>query len=132
MKIIRELRKERNMTQQKLADETGVSLRTIQHYEKGDIDIPMKRLKKIARVLKVAPSDMIKDHVTNDVPAKYEIDTKKKVFDPEYAESIIRYVIANEEEFEKDETFRMWMENKAHVKMSELYREELQKLKNKE
>lgn len=48
MQIIRELRKKKGATQTDLAEAVGVSLRTIQTYEKKDASISNKRLEKIA------------------------------------------------------------------------------------
>ncbi|MEM9363225.1 MAG: helix-turn-helix transcriptional regulator [Bacteroidota bacterium] len=48
MQIIRELRKKKGATQTDLAEAVGVSLRTIQTYEKKNASISNKRLEKIA------------------------------------------------------------------------------------
>lgn len=130
MIIIKELRKQRKVSQQNLADEIGVSLRTIQHYEKGDIDIPMKKLQKIARFFEVAIADMFKDYKANEAPPKYKLITEaEEKLEAITTEELMRYIISREKELMGNETFEMWLENKAHIKMSELYQEELQKLK---
>ncbi|MEM9077834.1 MAG: helix-turn-helix transcriptional regulator [Bacteroidota bacterium] len=48
MQIIKELRKQKGVTQSDLAEAVGVSLRTIQTYEKKNASISNKRLEKIA------------------------------------------------------------------------------------
>ena len=48
MQIIKELRKQKGLTQSDLAEAVGVSLRTIQTYEKKGASISNKRLEKIA------------------------------------------------------------------------------------
>ena len=48
MQIIKELRKKKGVNQTDLAKAVGVSLRTIQTYEKKNANIPSKRLAKIA------------------------------------------------------------------------------------
>ena len=48
MYIIKELRRKKNISQTDLAKEIGVSLRTIQLYEKKNANIPIKNLTKIA------------------------------------------------------------------------------------
>ncbi|MCL6266741.1 helix-turn-helix domain-containing protein [Flagellimonas myxillae] len=48
MHIIKELRKKRGISQTEFAQEIGVSLRTIQLYERRDANIPNKNLRKIA------------------------------------------------------------------------------------
>lgn len=50
---IRELRVQRNMTVQELADRIGVTKQTMGKYETGKIRPPVDRLEKIAKVLKV-------------------------------------------------------------------------------
>lgn len=49
MRNIKELRKQRKESQSTLASVVGVSLRTIQNYESGDVNIPLNNLKKIAQ-----------------------------------------------------------------------------------
>jgi transcriptional regulator with XRE-family HTH domain len=46
---IKELRRGRNQSQTELAQEIGVSLRTIQHWEAETSDVPSKKLRKIAQ-----------------------------------------------------------------------------------
>lgn len=48
MHIIKELRRKKGISQTKFAQEIGVSLRTVQLYERKDANIPMKNLRKIA------------------------------------------------------------------------------------
>ncbi|TAI47479.1 helix-turn-helix domain-containing protein [Flagellimonas allohymeniacidonis] len=48
MYIIKQLRRKKNISQTDLGKEIGVSLRTIQLYEKKDANIPIKNLSKIA------------------------------------------------------------------------------------
>ncbi|SHH07802.1 XRE family transcriptional regulator [Flagellimonas flava] len=48
MHIIKELRRKIGISQSKFAQEIGVSLRTVQLYERKEANIPMKNLKKIA------------------------------------------------------------------------------------
>ena len=129
MIIIKELRKQRKIGQKTLADEIGVSLRTIQHYEKGDIDIPMKKLQKIARFFEVSIADMFKEYEASEAPPKYKIITGiEEKFETIHTEELVRYIITHEKELMENDTFKMWIENKAHLKMAELYREELQRL----
>ncbi|MCB0374607.1 MAG: helix-turn-helix transcriptional regulator [Sinomicrobium sp.] len=134
MTIIKQLRKQRKISQTALAREIGVSLRTIQHYEKGDIDIPMRKLQKIANFFEVSISDMFKGHNTHETSPKYKLvtvteDTTEDKFETLPAEELVRHIITHENELMKNKTFRMWVENKAHLRMTELYQDELQKLK---
>ena len=50
-KRLRELRIERNMKQQTLADAVNIALRTYQHYEKGDREPSLSTLVALADVL---------------------------------------------------------------------------------
>ena len=129
MIIIKELRKQRKISQKNLAAEIGVSLRTIQHYEKGDIDIPMRKLQKIARFFEVSIADLFKDYETGETPPRYKLIAEtENTFETIPLEELIRHIITHEKKLMENETFRIWIENKAHLKMTELYQEELQKL----
>jgi transcriptional regulator with XRE-family HTH domain len=46
---IKELRRAKNQSQTELSEVIGVSLRTIQNYESGSVDVPINKLKKIAQ-----------------------------------------------------------------------------------
>ncbi len=69
MEIIKKLRKEKNETQQMLADVIGVSLRSIQNYESGKVTIPIEKLKAIAEHYNVSVSDLFKDIIKESSPA---------------------------------------------------------------
>ena len=49
MLIIKELRKKNKESQSDLGEAIGLSLRTIQHYESGSVDVPVKSLELIAK-----------------------------------------------------------------------------------
>ena len=51
MVIIKELRTKKGMTQQQLADESGITLRTIQRIENGDVNPSLHSLKTLGKVL---------------------------------------------------------------------------------
>ena len=53
-KRLREIRMERHMTQQKLADAVGLALRSYQCYEQGTREPPLDMIKKLADVLDVS------------------------------------------------------------------------------
>lgn len=57
-KKLREARMERHYTQQRLADEVGVALRTYQCYEQGVREPPLDTLVKLADTLQV-PTDYL-------------------------------------------------------------------------
>lgn len=51
MVIIKELRTKKGMTQRQLADESGITLRTIQRIENGDVNPSLHSLKTLGKVL---------------------------------------------------------------------------------
>ena len=53
---IKELRNKKNESQTALANKIGVSLRTVQNYESGDVDVPLKKLQLIAKHYDVSVS----------------------------------------------------------------------------
>ena len=103
---IRKVRKERKVSQQELADMVNKSLRTIQKYEKGEIEISIAMINEIARELNTPPTyligyeqnsmsiDNLADicaflfHLENKVNVKYDIDVKKPKTDGEWKCSI--------------------------------------------
>ncbi len=58
MQIIKDLRKEKGVTQSDLAEAVGVSLRTIQTYEQKGANIPSKNLTKIATYFDLSIVDL--------------------------------------------------------------------------
>ncbi len=58
MFILKQLRRKKNINQTDLANVIGVSLRTIQLYEKKDANIPIKNLTKIAQYFEVSLSEL--------------------------------------------------------------------------
>jgi phage repressor protein C with HTH and peptisase S24 domain len=55
METIRLLRKSLNLTQKGLAEKLGVTYETVQNWESGRVDVPMKRIKQIAETFGVSP-----------------------------------------------------------------------------
>ena len=56
---IRELRMEAHFSQQKLGDEIGVSKVTISDLERGEMQLTVDYMRKIAAALEVLPSDLL-------------------------------------------------------------------------
>jgi transcriptional regulator with XRE-family HTH domain len=52
-KKLRQLRKERDFTQEKLSDKTGLSIESISNIERGIFGPKFDNLEKIAKVLKI-------------------------------------------------------------------------------
>jgi len=58
MVIIKQLRRKKKISQTQLGDEIGVSLRTIQLYERKDANIPIKNLTKIAQYFEMTIAEL--------------------------------------------------------------------------
>lgn len=74
-KKIQELRKEKGMTQEDLADKTGLNIRTIQRIENGDVDPRSYTLNQIAEALGVEIKDLVRDENNQNKPR--ETETRK-------------------------------------------------------
>lgn len=59
MATIKELRTKKGFTQQQLADETGMTLRTVQRIENGEVKPSLYSLKNLSRVLEADLSGLI-------------------------------------------------------------------------
>ncbi|MDD7362709.1 MAG: helix-turn-helix transcriptional regulator [Peptoniphilus sp.] len=68
---VKSLRTEKGWIQQELADELGVSVRTIKNYESGD-SYPKNRLiyKKLAEIFSIDVSDLLVENELFDLPEK--------------------------------------------------------------
>ncbi len=66
MFILKQLRRKKNINQTDLALAIGVSLRTIQLYEKKDANIPIKNLTKIAQYFDVTIAELYSHEVNED------------------------------------------------------------------
>ncbi|MCK0161134.1 helix-turn-helix domain-containing protein [Allomuricauda sp. F6463D] len=76
MYIIKQLRRKNNISQSQLGKEIGVSLRTIQLYERKDANIPIKNLTKIAEYFGLTIAELYM-HEVNDMGEAY---TKRQPF----------------------------------------------------
>ena len=56
---IRELRQERSLLQRELAERAGLPVRTIGRIERGDVDVRLGTLKKIADALNLTMHDLL-------------------------------------------------------------------------
>lgn len=81
MQRIKQLRKNKGESQSDLADVIGVSLRTIQNYEKGDVDVPTKNLSKIAKHYDVSIAYLF-EGVIEELEAENLTDQNVLVNDP--------------------------------------------------
>ena len=65
---IRLIRLSKNLSQQNIADELGITVSAYSNMERGDTEITIQRLKKIAQILQVNINDLITDNILNDQP----------------------------------------------------------------
>lgn len=70
MEIIKQLRRKNGLNQSDLASAIGVSLRTVQLYEKKDANIPIKNLNKIADFFEMSIGELYLNEI-NEVGAQY-------------------------------------------------------------
>lgn len=56
---IRKLRELKNLTQEYIAIELGLTQSAYSKIEKGEIDVPYSRVKRIAEILELSPQDII-------------------------------------------------------------------------
>jgi len=75
MFVLKQLRRKKNVNQSDLAKAIGLSLRTIQLYEKKDANIPRKNLTKIAQYFEVSIAQLYAQEV-NEHDIIYEASTK--------------------------------------------------------
>lgn len=66
LKRVKELRKSQGLSQEELAEKTGLSLRTIQRLEKGDTEPRGDTLKRLSIALNSSPDDLIEWQVYED------------------------------------------------------------------
>ena len=71
MFVLKQLRRKKDINQSDLAEAIGVSLRTIQLYEKKNANIPIKNLTKIAQFFGVSISQLYA-HEVNEVDLVYD------------------------------------------------------------
>ncbi len=71
MFVLKQLRRKKDINQSDLAEAIGVSLRTIQLYEKKNANIPIKNLTKIAQFFGVSISQLYA-HEVNEIDLVYD------------------------------------------------------------
>lgn len=77
MFVLKQLRKEKKLSQSKLAQKIGVSLRTVQLYEKKNANIPRKNLEKIAQIFEVSIADLYSLEGVSDVNPNYTLQKNR-------------------------------------------------------
>lgn len=77
MSKLKLLRTEKKLSQRKLAEKSGVSLRTLQHYEIGDRDIngaSLEALLKLSDVLEIKFYELLDDDLQEKIIKNLGID----------------------------------------------------------
>ena len=59
-KLLKQLRKEKNLTQEELADKVGIGQTFISKIERGHFEPSIPTLRRIAKVLGVSPAELLK------------------------------------------------------------------------
>ena len=67
---IKMLRTARDLTQRELADALGYSRAAVTQIEKGDVDLPLSRLKQIAEFFDVSVSELIGEDSSRKISLK--------------------------------------------------------------
>lgn len=80
MNRIKELRKQRKLTQKAFADIIGVSFRTIQKWESGETAIKAVKTKDIADFFEVSEGYLLGYSQTPDIPEKEELQLSKRQY----------------------------------------------------
>lgn len=127
---IKYLRNKNNESQTDLSKIIGVSLRTIQNYESGKVDVPLKKLNSIAQHYNVSVSYLFENESEIEKIESSKgisfIDTLNSLS----VDEIITYIYKFEKErFEGNTTYEMYKENIIYRHKIEL--EEKKELKQK-
>lgn len=79
---LKEIRTQKGLTQQQLADQTGITLRTIQRIEKGEVKPSLHSLNVLSRVLEVdfEVVDAIDSKKSNEINIQIKITDMNQLF----------------------------------------------------
>lgn len=72
-------RRSRGYSQRDLAEKTGLTQRVVNYYENNPASIPIKKLKKITKVLKIKISDLFSETMTSTNASNFDIRWIKKI-----------------------------------------------------
>ena len=103
---IKELRTNKNESQTALSKVLGVSLRTIQNYEGGKVNVPREKLELIAKHYDVSVSYLFSNSTSSNV---YETPVLKKAGVELNIKEILTFIIDNEDELKKDKQFLRYL-----------------------
>jgi transcriptional regulator with XRE-family HTH domain len=91
MEFIKELRIKKGMTQQQLADESGITLRTIQRIENGDVKPSLHSLNTLGRVLEADLSEPLQKSASKS----YEFNFTIKIADMNHFINDLKMLVKN-------------------------------------
>ena len=91
MEFIKELRIKKGMTQQQLADESGITLRTIQRIENGDVKPSLHSLNTLGRVLETDLSEPLQKSASKS----YEFNFTIKIADMNHFINDLKMLVKN-------------------------------------
>lgn len=77
---IKELRKQKGMSQEILAEESGLSLRTIQRVENGETQPTGDSIKRLSNALNVTPNELMDWQITEDSKALLRLNLAQLSF----------------------------------------------------
>ncbi|SBT11653.1 helix-turn-helix transcriptional regulator [Vibrio celticus] len=89
-----ERRKQANLSQEKLAFSSGMSLKTYQRIERGEADIKMSQYRSIMRTLKVTDLDVVLDVVGASQPTKADVAAASRLLSSEERMLLIKLILS--------------------------------------
>ncbi|ERM57568.1 MULTISPECIES: helix-turn-helix transcriptional regulator [Vibrio] len=89
-----ERRKQANLSQEKLAFSSGMSLKTYQRIERGEADIKMSQYRSIMRTLKVTDLDVVLDVVGASQPTEADVAAASRLLSSEERMLLIKLILS--------------------------------------
>lgn len=98
---IKQLRKDKKMTQSQLANELDRSIRTVQKYENNEIEPNLEVLNKLIEIFDIFPDELLSELPNYNYIAQsssYSTSLKELIpFDNKYMQNIITCLVENED-----------------------------------
>ncbi|UPR27069.1 helix-turn-helix transcriptional regulator [Vibrio cyclitrophicus] len=89
-----ERRKQANLSQEKLAFSSGMSLKTYQRIERGEADTKMSQYRSIMRTLKVTDLDVVLDVVGASQPTEADVAAASRLLSSEERMLLIKLILS--------------------------------------
>ncbi|MFA0059090.1 helix-turn-helix transcriptional regulator [Vibrio cyclitrophicus] len=89
-----ERRKQANLSQEKLAFSSEMSLKTYQRIERGEADIKMSQYRSIMRTLKVTDLDVVLDVVGASQPTEADVAAASRLLSSEERMLLIKLILS--------------------------------------